>query len=225
MASLFAVLGLIVLAFGIWLILSALYRLARGRISGKAATKRVLSGLIIAPVASFAIIAVGFTKYPPDPESARQHAEERALVAAERAQASAERAQADRARREAEAAERAEADRIRREAERAAASQADAACRASLQCWGDRHHVEASVRCRRPVERLANYSMEWTDGFLESKFSRFRWSPLGNGILVYIGDTARFQNGFGAWQNVIYECTYDPASERVIDATARPGRL
>lgn len=108
---------------------------------------------------------------------------------------------------------------------RAAAAQAEASCRQDLQCWGDRHLIAAAIRCEDGIERLALYTMEWTDGILEPKFSRFRWSPLGDGILVYIGDTARFQNGFGAWQNMVYECTYDPATEQALDATARPGRL
>ena len=106
-----------------------------------------------------------------------------------------------------------------------AAEQAETDCRQSLQCWGDRHAIAASVRCDDQIERLAQYSAEWTDGILEPKFSHFRWSPLGTGIVVYIGDKVRFQNGFGAWQNMIYECTYNPETEQALAASAQPGRL
>ena len=101
----------------------------------------------------------------------------------------------------------------------------DADCLQDIHCWGERHFVAASVRCPDAIERLARYTMEWTDGILEPKFSHYRFSPLGDGIVVYVGDTARFQNGFGAWQNMVYECTFDPATEQVLDATAQPGRL
>jgi len=101
----------------------------------------------------------------------------------------------------------------------------DETCRQSLQCWGDRHNYAASVRCVRPVEELANYTSEWTDGILEPKLSHFRWSPLGEGVLVYIGDRVRFQNGFGAWQDMVYECTYNPVTGEVVDVAVRPGHL
>lgn len=98
-------------------------------------------------------------------------------------------------------------------------------CRRDLQCWGDKHNIEAAVYCENLLERLAKYSHEWTDGFLEPKFSRFRWKNINKGFVVYIGDKIRFQNGFGAWQNYIYECDYDPDNEIVLDVRAKLGRL
>jgi hypothetical protein len=101
----------------------------------------------------------------------------------------------------------------------------DAECRQQLSCWGEKHLIAASVRCDDAVERLAKYSAQWTDGMLEPKFSRYRWKDQPKGIVTYIGDKVRFQNGFGAYQNMIYECDYDPTIERPIDARAEAGKL
>lgn len=100
-----------------------------------------------------------------------------------------------------------------------------AACKAELQCWGDRNISGAGVYCKDHVERLAKYSARWTDGTFETKFSRFRWLDQSKGTLTYIGDKIEFQNGFGAHQAHIYECDYNPETNVVSDVRARPGRL
>ncbi len=102
---------------------------------------------------------------------------------------------------------------------------AESQCRGDLSCWGDRHSIRAGVTCEDYIERLAKYSHEWTDGILEPKFSHFRWANQEAGIVTYIGDKVRFQNGFGAWQNMTYECDYDPSTQGVVDARAQPGRI
>jgi len=94
-----------------------------------------------------------------------------------------------------------------------------------LQCWGDKNSVGASVYCATPVEKLAKYSAKWTDGTFELKFSRFRWLDKDKGTLTFIGDKIQFQNGFGAYQNHIAECDFDPNGNKVLDVRARPGRL
>jgi hypothetical protein len=99
------------------------------------------------------------------------------------------------------------------------------ACRQNLKCLGDQHLVSADVRCKRVVEALAKYSSEWTDGLLEMKFSHYRWKNEAAGILTYVGDKVKFQNGFGAWQNMVYECDFDTVADRPIDARAQPGRI
>lgn len=101
----------------------------------------------------------------------------------------------------------------------------EAACKQDLQCWGDKHNVAAGVYCKDYVEKLAKYSHEWTDGMLEPKFSHFRWKDKSKGYITYIGDKVKFQNGFGAWQNYVYECDLDPETNTVLDVRARPGRL
>ena len=101
----------------------------------------------------------------------------------------------------------------------------DAACRHNLQCWGDRHNLGASMTCDDAVERLANYATEWTDGYFEAKFGRFRWKDETRGVITYVGDKIRFQNGFGAWQNYIYECDFDTLNMTALAVRAHPGRL
>lgn len=186
---------------GISMIFSSIYKLMLKKGDKATARKELSGGLVGAPLFAIVLLLIG-QWIDPQPLTAG----DREAVAAAQALGEQDRQLEEQARAEAE-------------------RQADMECRGSIQCWGDRHFVAASVRCTRPVERLASYSMEWTDGLLEAKFSRFRWSPLGEGILIYTGDMARFQNGFGAWQNVVYECTYDPANEQVLDASAQAGRL
>ena len=66
--------------------------------------------------------------------------------------------------------------------------QEDMTCRMDLQCWGDEHSLEATFACQSHIESLALYTHEWTDGFLESKFSHFRWSDRTKGVVTYMGD-------------------------------------
>lgn len=100
-----------------------------------------------------------------------------------------------------------------------------AACKKDLRCWGEKNMVAASVYCKREVERLAKYSVKWTDGALELKVSRYRWAEKDAGTLTYLGDKAQFQNGFGAYQNVVYECDFDPTSKSVQDVRVREGHI
>ena len=101
----------------------------------------------------------------------------------------------------------------------------EAACKADLSCWGEKHSISAAVYCDDYVEKLAQYDHEWTDGMLEPKFSHYRWKNIDKGIVTYIGDKIKFQNGFGAWQNYVYECDFDPATETILDVRAQAGRL
>ena len=84
--------------------------------------------------------------------------------------------------------------------------------------------VAAMIRCPPQIQRLAAYSYRWTDGLLGSKFSATRPTTNPN-VVTYLGDTLEFQMETGAWFPVVYECDYNFASEQVVDARARPGRL
>lgn len=111
------------------------------------------------------------------------------------------------------------------EQEKIKAAEAEAKCKEDLQCWGDKHSISAAVYCEKDIERLAKYSFKWTDGFLEPKFSRFMWHDKDAGTVTYIGDKIEYQNGFGAFQNHIYQCDFDPVNELVLEVKANPGRL
>lgn len=101
----------------------------------------------------------------------------------------------------------------------------EAACKKDLSCWGEKHSISAAVYCDDYVENLAQYSHEWTDGMLEPKFSHYRWKNIDKGVVTYIGDKIKFQNGFGAWQNYVYECDFDPVTDTILDVRAQAGRL
>lgn len=94
-----------------------------------------------------------------------------------------------------------------------------------LQCIGDRGIVAAGVYCAPQVEKLAKHSVKWTDGMLEMKFSRFRWRNKQAGQVTYVGGKAEFQNGFGAWTPVIYECDLDADEKTILEVRVREGRL
>lgn len=92
-------------------------------------------------------------------------------------------------------------------------------------CMGRKHVSDAEGPCGRAVESLAKFDHKWTNGFGERKFTHFGWADKEAGLLLFQGDSIKFQNGFGAFQHHIYECVFDPANKRVVTAEARPGRL
>jgi len=101
----------------------------------------------------------------------------------------------------------------------------EASCKKDLQCWAEKFTASASVYCKDNVQRLAKYDYEWTDGMLEMKFSHYRWKNINKGIVTYIGDKIKLQNGFGAWQNYVYECDYNPVNNAVLDVRGQPGHI
>jgi hypothetical protein len=95
----------------------------------------------------------------------------------------------------------------------------DQACLGSLQCIAEKKLIYAHVACPPYIERLAKNSVKWADeGFMEKKFSRYKWSGAGPGNVTYLGDKVQFQNGFGAYINMVYACEVDVAAERVVKA-------
>ncbi|WP_445357069.1 hypothetical protein ACJJIC_12495 [Microbulbifer sp. ANSA002] len=107
--------------------------------------------------------------------------------------------------------------------EQVAAEQTE--CRKDLKCWAEENFISATVHCNRYIEQLAEYSHRWTNAWLEPKFSYYRWKDISAGVVTYIGDKIQFQNGFGAFQNHVYECDYSPTFESVIDVRAEPGKI
>jgi hypothetical protein len=96
-------------------------------------------------------------------------------------------------------------------------------CKTDLQCMGQENIFLAGAYCQDQIARLARYSVRWTD--TTRKFSRFRWLNKEQGSLTFVGDKVEFQNGFGAYMPHTYECDFDPASKKVLDVRAAPGRL
>lgn len=100
-----------------------------------------------------------------------------------------------------------------------------AACREDLQCWGEEHMFMAGSYCQPLIEDRAKYSAKWTDSWAEPKISHFRWRDKEDGLVTFIGDKVQFQNGYGAWQPMTYECDYDPSAEQVRAVRLHEGRL
>lgn len=94
-----------------------------------------------------------------------------------------------------------------------------------LICIGSKGVIGASIYCKRAVENMAKHNVKWTDETFEQKFSRFRWKNMGTGEITYIGDRAEFQNGFGAYTPVIYECDMAQDNKTVLDVRVSEGRL
>jgi hypothetical protein len=98
-------------------------------------------------------------------------------------------------------------------------------CSTDLGCMINKGTVAAGLRCPDEIEKLAKHAVRWTDGSLEPKFSRGRWLGAAGGSITMIGDKAEFQNGFGAWTPVIYECDLNKEMTTVLDVRVREGRL
>lgn len=98
-------------------------------------------------------------------------------------------------------------------------------CKKDLQCWGDKHSVSAILACQKLIERQSKYAFKWTDGVLGPKLTRFKWDNKNQLTLLYFGDKLQFQNVFGAWQNIIYQCGYDPINKKVTSVKVEPGRF
>lgn len=107
----------------------------------------------------------------------------------------------------------------------AAAAAKEAQCRKDLQCIGNQLTLTAAGVCVTPIERLAKYSMRWTDGMLEPKFSHFRWRDKKQDVVTVLGDKAEFQNGFGAYSTVVYECDLDVGSKSPLSVRVKEGRI
>ena len=84
--------------------------------------------------------------------------------------------------------------------------------------------VAAMLICPEPIERLAQYSSRWTDGFLDPKFSHYRRTADPD-VFTHIGDWIEFQNGFGAWVPHVYECDVNVRTNEVTEVRASPGRI
>ncbi len=115
----------------------------------------------------------------------------------------------------------------KKQADAAKSAETHAACMKDLQCIGDQGTISAGLKCPREIEKLAKGEVKWTDGTLEPKFSRFRWKDEKAGIVTHIGDKVQFQNGFGAFVNVIYTCDLDMkvSPGEVAHVSASEGRL
>ena len=98
-----------------------------------------------------------------------------------------------------------------------------AACRADIKCTGQRNAIAASFACQRELEAYAKYAARWSDDWPSWVYNE--WPDTDKTAIVYLGDRLQLQNGFGAWENYIYSCTYDPDRRRVLEVYLAAGRI
>lgn len=91
------------------------------------------------------------------------------------------------------------------------------------ECALDKNYLTITSACKRSIESRALYEFEWTDGFLDTKFSRVYW-VMPHEIISLDGDKIKMQNGFGAMQNHIYQCWYNIEDKTVEKIIINPGK-
>lgn len=104
-----------------------------------------------------------------------------------------------------------------------------AACRNDASCEGDKYRIDVMQNCPDLIEREARYDIRWTNHLFQSRFLPLaQWHGKDGhdkGLVDFEGDTVQLQNGFGAWQNYYYICTFDIAKKQIVQLKLRPGRL
>lgn len=86
----------------------------------------------------------------------------------------------------------------------------------------DNYSSSATAACAMQVVKYAKGNYEWVTGFGERKFPLVYAETKGPGIFVIGGDKVRFQNAFGAWQVMSYQCAYDALNDRVVGVNIGP---
>lgn len=101
------------------------------------------------------------------------------------------------------------AEKERKEKEKEAKCLDDAYCYASKHEGGD-------YICKVAVEKSAQYQFKWTDGITEPKFSSYSWYDKSRKLVTLYGHRAQAQNGFGAFKNIEYSCTFNADTGEVL---------
>jgi hypothetical protein len=80
----------------------------------------------------------------------------------------------------------------------------------------EKFHIQATFKCKKPIEDSAKNNFEWFDSWSETKFNAYITKTPSPGVLIMVGDKIKFQNGFGAWTIMKYTCTYDTNNDKVL---------
>ncbi|HAH9746243.1 TPA: hypothetical protein HIF17_003035 [Escherichia coli] len=80
-------------------------------------------------------------------------------------------------------------------------------------------HERGDYVCEKAVEDSAKYDFKWTDGITEPKFSSLSWYDKDRKLVTLYGHRAQAQNGFGAFKNIQYSCTYNADTGEVLSTT------
>jgi hypothetical protein len=92
------------------------------------------------------------------------------------------------------------------------------------QCLFNQNWPEAAMNCRKPIEKLAKFDHEWTDGVLTPMFTYFELDATNN-QMTFIGNEVKFTNGFNAKIPMIYNCTVDLKTQEILNVNVKQGKL
>lgn len=95
------------------------------------------------------------------------------------------------------------------------AKEEEAKCLDDAECYSSKHH-RGDYICKVAVERSAQYQFKWTDGVIEPKFSSYSWYDKDKKLVTLYGHRAQAQNGFGAFKNIQYSCTFNADTGEVL---------
>ncbi len=82
-------------------------------------------------------------------------------------------------------------------------------------------HERGDYICEKAVEDSAKYEFKWTDEVLEPKFSSLSWYDKDKKLVTLYGHRAQAQNGFGAFKNIEYACTYNADTGEVLSTNLK----
>ncbi|WP_346799542.1 hypothetical protein [Klebsiella pneumoniae] len=117
----------------------------------------------------------------------------------------------------AKAAEKAAQDAVLAAEKEQKAKEEEAEClrRDNPECYISKHE-RGDYICAKAVEDSAKYEFKWTDGITEPKFSSLSWYDKNRRLVTLYGHRAQAQNGFGAFKNIEYSCTYNADTGEVL---------
>ncbi|HEC2616202.1 TPA: hypothetical protein R2K51_002869 [Raoultella ornithinolytica] len=95
------------------------------------------------------------------------------------------------------------------------AKEGEAKCLDDAHCYASKHKAGDYI-CKVAVENSAQYQFKWTDGITEPKFSSYSWYDKDKKIVTLYGHRAQAQNGFGAFKNIDYSCTFNADTGEVL---------
>lgn len=113
------------------------------------------------------------------------------------------------------AAEKAAQDAVLALEKEQKAKEEEAKCLDDAECYSSKHH-RGDYICKVAVENSARYQFKWTDGVIEPKFSSYSWYDKDNKLVTLYGHRAQAQNGFGAFKNIQYSCTFNADTGEVL---------
>lgn len=113
------------------------------------------------------------------------------------------------------AAEKAAQDAVLAAEKERQAKEEEAKCLDDAHCYASKHKAGDYI-CKVAVENSAQYQFKWTDGITEPKFSSYSWYDKSRKLVTLYGHRAQAQNGFGAFKNIEYSCTFNADTGEVL---------